>query len=103
MPTSPPDYTPNELLIYERKQRGWTQNYVATHLENPVDVRTVKRWERGETNVIDDPANRESLAKLFRKKDAPVERCLQRSHGFAGALLAGRFNGSRQSQCLCFQ
>lgn len=56
--------SPNELLMYEREQRHWTQEDVAVRVEAP-DAKMVGRWERGITTPT--AYYRQKLMTLFGK------------------------------------
>ena len=53
----------SRILSQERKQRGWTQEELARKVG--VDVKTVKRWERG--GSIPRPYARQVLSKVLDK------------------------------------
>lgn len=55
---------PKHRLRYEREVRGWSRDYVANQVGS--DVRTVGRWERGET--LPSPYYRQALCELFGMK-----------------------------------
>ena len=53
----------NELLKWEREQRGWSQARLAEHIGT--DAATVSRWERGYASP--SPFFREQLCRIFEK------------------------------------
>ncbi|GAC1402069.1 MAG: hypothetical protein NVS4B12_12650 [Ktedonobacteraceae bacterium] len=60
--------TPNRLLQQERKERGWSQSYVAKQVNtNPF---TVSRWENGIT--FPNSEHRLKLCELFQKSIAEL-------------------------------
>src|SRR6266480_5761330 len=56
-------YTPNELLIDERKKRSWTKAELAEKIGASSD--SVAHWERGET--FPSPSNLMKLCEIFEK------------------------------------
>lgn len=62
---SKPPGIPNELFAYERKKRQWAQKDVADEIGAPVDERTIRRWESGDT--VPTPHYRSKLAEVFGK------------------------------------
>ena len=58
-----------------REMRGWTQRQVADMLDLP-DVRTVRRWERGE--VYPSLRHRRALCALFEINDVEIEAILSK-------------------------
>jgi len=60
--------TPNRLLRHEREKQGWSQSYVAKHVNtNPF---TVSRWENGVT--FPNTEHRLKLGELFHKSMAEL-------------------------------
>ncbi len=54
---------PNDLLLYQRDIRGWSQRRVADEIGTSEDI--ISRWERGES--MPEPYFREKLCDLFKK------------------------------------